>query len=145
MPYNNIKLKPKLNSKVVVWHDGELKNGIITEINDVKNFGWGSGGIEYHFRVLTKRKLNNQYTENNKYVDCTLLANSFTYKPPMDANFEWANAKGEGSRCFVFDTKEEYNDFMKNELKYDIARLKKAVELRESALEKYIDVELIEL
>jgi hypothetical protein len=131
------KRKPKVNDEVVVFHDGELKIGEVTDICDVDYLG-----LTFKFKIKTKRKSANPF--KHEYIDCELIANSFTLNPCVNANIGWAHAKSVGSVCFVFYTTEEYKLWIKNEYKYQMDSAKVQFERCKELYESDIDVTLSE-
>ena len=136
-----MKIKPKVGESIVVWHDGELKPGIVTEVFDVIDDY--STGLKFIFKFNTKRKKYNYQKEEYKYIDCELRGNSFTLNPIVDANINWAPAKNVGSKCFVFRSEKEYNDWARNEINYNMLCSKSAYENHKSQFENYKETKLI--
>lgn len=112
-----MQIKPKTDDNVIVLHEGELKLGKVIEVFDVLP-GYSSQGLTFTFTISTKRKSKSPLS--TEYINCLLTGNSFTLNPPVNANINWAPAKGVGSDCFVFYTKEEYEIWLKNEYKYEM-------------------------
>ena len=134
------KRKPKVDDEVIVFHDGELKTGKVTDVRDIES-GWPAEGITFIFRVLTKRKT---VSPNPEYVDFSLRANSFTLNPEVNANIRWAPTKTNCDMAWVFYTVKEYETWVRNEYKYKMYEAQSNFEGWKKLYESEIDIKLSE-